>query len=69
MPTTLELGYADSGHIFWNGMLAPAKTPREIVNRLHEETMKLLRQPAFAEKLKPQGLEPMPLTPARFDAR
>ena len=66
--TTLELGYPDSDYIFWNGMLAPAKTPRAVVNRLHEETMKLLRQPAVAEKLKPQGLEPMPLTPAQFDA-
>ena len=68
VPTTIELGYPDSDYIFWNGMLAPAKTPRDIVNRLHEETMKLLRQPAVAEKLKPQGLEPMPLAPAQFDA-
>lgn len=68
VPTTIEIGYPDSDYIFWNGMLAPAKTPRDIVNRLHEETMKLLRQPALAEKLKPQGLEPMPLAPAQFDA-
>ncbi len=68
VPTTIELGYPNSEYIFWNGMLAPARTPRDIVNRLHGETMKLLRQPAVAEKLKPQGLEPMPLTPAQFDA-
>ncbi len=68
VPTTIELGYPNSEYIFWNGMLAPARTPRDIVNRLHDETMKLLRQPAVAEKLKPQGLEPMPLTPAQFDA-
>ena len=68
VPTTIELGYPDSDYIFWNGMLAPAKTPRDIVNRLHEETTKLLRQPSVAEKLKPQGLEPMPLAPAQFDA-
>ena len=68
VPTTIELGYPNSEYIFWNGMLAPAKTPRDIVNRLHDETMKLLRQPAVAEKLKPQGIEPMPLTPAQFDA-
>jgi tripartite-type tricarboxylate transporter receptor subunit TctC len=68
VPTTLELGYADSDYIFWNGMLAPAKTPRQIVNRLHEETMKVLRLPATAERLKAQGIEPMPLEPAQFDA-
>ncbi|HYX66459.1 MAG TPA: tripartite tricarboxylate transporter substrate-binding protein [Burkholderiales bacterium] len=67
VPTTLELGYPDSDYIFWNGMLAPAKTPRSIVERLHEETMKLLRQPAMAERLKPQGIEPMPISPVQFD--
>ena len=67
VPTTLELGYPDSDYIFWNGMLAPAKTPRPIVERLHDETMKLLRQPAVAERLKAQGIEPMPLPPAGFD--
>jgi tripartite-type tricarboxylate transporter receptor subunit TctC len=68
VPTTVEAGYPDSDYTFWNGMLVPAKTPREIVNRLHAETMKLLQRPALADKLKPQGLEPMPLTPAQFDA-
>jgi tripartite-type tricarboxylate transporter receptor subunit TctC len=46
----------------------PAKTPRDIVARLHEETTKVLRQPGVIEKLKPQGLEPMPLEPEQFDA-
>jgi tripartite-type tricarboxylate transporter receptor subunit TctC len=68
VPTTIEAGYANSDYTFWNGMLAPAKTPRDIVNRLHEETMKVLRQPGVIEKFKPQGIEPMPLTPAEFDA-
>jgi tripartite-type tricarboxylate transporter receptor subunit TctC len=49
-------------------VLVPGKTPREIVNLLHEETMKALRQPGVIEKFKPQGIEPMPLTPAQFDA-
>lgn len=68
VPTTVEAGYPDSDYTFWNGMLVPAKTPREIVNRLHEETMKALRQPGVVEKFKPQGIEPMPLKPAEFDA-
>jgi tripartite-type tricarboxylate transporter receptor subunit TctC len=68
IPTTVEAGYPDSDYTFWNGMLAPAKTPREIVERLHAETMKVLEQPAVAQKLKPQGVEPMPLAPAQFDA-
>lgn len=68
VPTTVEAGYPNSDYTFWNGMLVPAKTPREIVNRLYEETMKVLRQPAVIERFKPQGIEPMPLKPAEFDA-
>ena len=68
VPTTTEAGYPGSDYIFWNGMLVHAKTPAPIVERLHEETMKALRQPAVVERLKSQGLEPMPLSPARFDA-
>jgi tripartite-type tricarboxylate transporter receptor subunit TctC len=68
LPTTIEAGYPDSDYTFWNGMLAPAKTPRPIVNRLHAEMQKVLREPAVIEKLKLQGVEPMPLTPAEFDA-
>jgi tripartite-type tricarboxylate transporter receptor subunit TctC len=68
VPTNDEAGVPNSDYTFWNGMLAPAKTPAEIVRRLHDETMKVLAQPGVADKLKPQGLEPMPLAPAQFDA-
>jgi tripartite-type tricarboxylate transporter receptor subunit TctC len=49
-------------------MLVAAKTPADIIKRLHDETMKVLGQPGVVEKLKPQGLEPMPLAPVDFDA-
>jgi tripartite-type tricarboxylate transporter receptor subunit TctC len=68
VPTTVEAGYPDSDYTFWNGLLVPAKTPAGIVNRLHEETMRVLSQPGVIEKFKPQGIEPMPLTPTEFDA-
>jgi tripartite-type tricarboxylate transporter receptor subunit TctC len=68
VPTTIEAGYADSDYTFWNGMLVPVKTPREIVDRLHAETQKALALPAVQDKFKPQGLEPMPVSPAEFDA-
>lgn len=68
VPTTIEAGYPDSDYTFWNGVLAPAKTPRPIIDRLHAEIHKLLRDPAIAEKLKQQGVEPMPLAPTEFDA-
>jgi tripartite-type tricarboxylate transporter receptor subunit TctC len=68
VPTNEEAGVPGSDYTFWNGMLVAAKTPEPIVARLHQETMRVLAQPGVAEKLRPQGLEPMPLSPAQFDA-
>ncbi|MEI7806589.1 MAG: tripartite tricarboxylate transporter substrate binding protein [Hyphomicrobiales bacterium] len=68
VPTTLESGFADSDYTFWNGMLVPAKTPRAIIERLHRETQKVLALPAVKDKFAPQGIDPMPLSPAQFDA-
>jgi tripartite-type tricarboxylate transporter receptor subunit TctC len=68
VPTTIEAGFPDSDYTFWNGMLLPAKTPKAIVDRLHAECKKALASPALQAKFKPQGIDPMPLTPAEFDA-
>jgi tripartite-type tricarboxylate transporter receptor subunit TctC len=68
VPTTLEAGLPDSDYIFWMGMFVPAKTPRPIVERLYKETQQVLAMPAVQEKFKPQGIEPMPMTSAEFDA-
>jgi tripartite-type tricarboxylate transporter receptor subunit TctC len=68
VPTTLESGFPDSDYTFWNGLFVPAKTPRDIVDRLYAETQKVLRLPEVLAKFKPQGIEPMPLTPTGFDA-
>jgi tripartite-type tricarboxylate transporter receptor subunit TctC len=68
VPTTLELGYADSDYTFWNGFLAPAKTPRPIVNRLHDEISKIVASGDVKQKLALQGVEPLPLSPDEFDA-
>ena len=68
VPTTIEAGYPNSDYTFWNGMLVPAKTPRAIVERLYAEMQKVLSQPSVMDKLKTQAVEPMPLTPAEFDA-
>ena len=56
--TTLEAGFPNSDYIFWMGMLVPAKTPRDIVTRLHQETQKALRHPNVVEKFAPQGIDP-----------
>jgi tripartite-type tricarboxylate transporter receptor subunit TctC len=68
VPTTLEAGYADSDYTFWAGLCAPAGTPHEIVERLHDETAKALAMPEIRAHLASLGAEPMPMTPAEFDA-
>ncbi|MCZ4315401.1 tripartite tricarboxylate transporter substrate binding protein [Comamonadaceae bacterium G21597-S1] len=50
----------------WYGVLAPAGTPRAIVDRLGQEINKILRDPSVREKLAPQGLDPAGSTPERF---
>ena len=69
VPTTLELGFKDSDYTFWTGIFLPAKTPRDIIDRLHQETLKALNAPGVPEKLAQQGVDPMPITPAAFDAQ
>lgn len=50
----------------WFGLLAPAGTPPDIVNRIQQETAKALNTPAIKEKLQAQGAIPSGNTPAEF---
>ena len=67
VPTTAEAGLKDAAYVFWNGLFFPAKTPREIVNRLHDETTKALAVAAVQERLAKIGQEPLVMTPAQFE--
>jgi tripartite-type tricarboxylate transporter receptor subunit TctC len=69
VPTTTEAGFPDSDFDFWIGMLVPRKTPREVVARIHQETVKGLQDPSVREKLAKLGVEEMIMTPEDFDAR
>jgi tripartite-type tricarboxylate transporter receptor subunit TctC len=51
----------------WVAMLAPAKTPQEIIARLNAEVVKVLAQPEMRERLGEQGLEAVGSTPAQAD--
>jgi len=68
VPTTTEAGYAQSEYVFWVALLAPAATPRAIIERLNAEALKALASPEVREKLTVLGAEPMPMSPAAFDA-
>jgi tripartite-type tricarboxylate transporter receptor subunit TctC len=67
VPTTLEEGLIDSDSTFWIGMFAPAKTPRAIIDKLHQATLKVLQATNMKEKLAKLGVDPMMMTPIEFD--
>jgi tripartite-type tricarboxylate transporter receptor subunit TctC len=69
VPTTAEAGYKDADFPVWIGLLAPAKTPRSIIEKLHMETVKAIRLTTTQEKLSKTGVAQMILTPAEFDTR
>ena len=62
VPTVAESGYPGYEAINWYAYVAPAKTPKEIVERLNREIVKALGAPEVKELLAKQGLEPKPST-------
>jgi tripartite-type tricarboxylate transporter receptor subunit TctC len=67
VPYTLEAGFANSDYNFWVGMFVPAKTSRDVVERLHRETVKVLQSPDIQAKLSSFGADPMLMQPTEFD--
>ncbi|MCY1170006.1 tripartite tricarboxylate transporter substrate binding protein [Polaromonas sp.] len=68
VPTTAESGVPGSEFNFWIGMMAPAKTPRDIVNRLHDEVLKALASPEVKERFAKLGADAWTMKPEQFDA-
>ncbi len=67
VPTIAEAGVPGFEVLAWYGMLAPAKTPPEIVTRLNSEMLLALKQKDVADRLQTLGFEPpAPHTPADF---
>jgi tripartite-type tricarboxylate transporter receptor subunit TctC len=62
-------GFDEKTLPFWYGMLAPAGTPREIVARLHAETVKALRDPQVEKTLRAGRIVPIGNTPEEFGAQ
>ena len=68
IPTFREAGILDVEASAWIGMVAPAKTPQVIIERLNLEFVAAMRDPAVAERLKAIYMTPDPGTPAQFAA-
>ncbi len=68
VPTITEAGVANATYSSWVGMMVAAKTPREIINRLYQETLKAMATPDVQERLAKIGAEPVTMPPDDFEA-
>lgn len=68
LPTMQEAGVKGYESSTWYGVLAPAGTPVDIVNKLNAEIVGILKQPETNERLSQEGAEPVGNTPAQFGA-
>ncbi len=66
VPTIAESGVPGFEVVGWNGILAPAKTPKAIIDRWHKEVVAVLRAPDVQADIIAQGIEPIGNTPEEF---
>ena len=66
VPSVAEIGLPQLESLAWIGLLAPAKVPQEIVDRLASEVQRILREPDSREALAKQGFDVVGNTPAEF---
>jgi tripartite-type tricarboxylate transporter receptor subunit TctC len=66
VPTVAEQGYAGFRTETWNGYVAPAGTPRDIIERIAREIAAGCKDAAFTARLDKIGVEPVCSTPAEF---
>lgn len=67
-PTMIEAGVPGYTAVTWNGIVAPAGAPREVVMRLNEAILKVLRTPEMAQKFAAMGQDVLVSTPEEFAA-
>ncbi len=68
VPTVAEAGLTNAEYPFWLGVFLPAKTPRDIVEKLNREIDKALQEPKVRDKLAALGVEPMTMSASEFNA-
>ena len=66
VPTVAEAGVKGYSATNWYGLLAPAKTPASIVNRLNRDFVAALKSPDVIKQLNDRGIDPAPSTPAEY---
>jgi len=66
VPTTAEAGLPKAAYAFWNGVFVPAKTPPEVVKKLHDETQKAIADPGVKERLAKLAIDPLAMSQPEF---
>ena len=67
VPTLEEQGFKNASYNFWVGALVPAKTPRDIVEKLHDDMTALVESPDVSEQIKKLGCDPLPMSVKEFE--
>jgi tripartite-type tricarboxylate transporter receptor subunit TctC len=68
VPTIAEAGLPGYEATQWFGILAPAATPRHIIDKLYQEIARGLRSPELKERMVSEGMEIIASTPDEFSA-
>jgi tripartite-type tricarboxylate transporter receptor subunit TctC len=66
VPTFIEQGYKEFVMGNWTGIVAPAKTPKPVIDKLATEITRIIRAPEMSKKLQDMGVDPLGGTPAEF---
>lgn len=68
VPTVAEMGVPGFEVVNWYGLVAPAKTPRDIITKMNKEVVRILQMPDVVKVLADNGMVPLPSTPEQFSA-
>jgi tripartite-type tricarboxylate transporter receptor subunit TctC len=66
VPTFIEQGYKDFVMGNWTGIVAPAKTPKAVIDKLAIEITRIIRMPEMSQRLQEMGVDPLGGTPQEF---
>jgi len=69
VPTVAEAGLPGAESVAWYGIVAPAGTPPDVLNRLHDEIVKAVNSPELKEKFAALGIDPTSDSRAEFSKR
>lgn len=67
VPTLEEQGLQNASYNFWVGALVPAKTPRAIVDKLHDDITALVESQEVSDHIKKLGCDPLPMSVKQFE--